>query len=149
MKCKNYNEAWAIAKAMTNGDCTLDAQSTSVAGYKVYRSESEFYTYICDLGDRLEVNLANGHTVNLWIEPEAEKATEPERPEMFKSISNLQVINAAYMFILEKWAKEEERIEEATSENRETPIAKSRARKYYAQMQELHDEILRLEKEAE
>lgn len=149
MKCKSYNEAWEIAKALTNGDCALDARSTEIAEYKVYRSESEFYTYICDLGDRLEVNLANGQTVNLWIDPEAEKETEPERPEMFKNISNLQVIRAAYMFILEKWAKEEKRIEEATSEGREAPIARSRARKLNAQLQELHDEILRLEKEEE
>lgn len=147
MKCKSYNEAWEIAKAMTDGECALDAVSTKCAGYNVYRSGKEYYTYICDLGDRLEVNLANGKTVNIWIEKEAE--AEPERPEMFKSISNLQVIHAAYMFILEQWAKEEERIQMALGENRGAPIAQNRARKLYAQMQELHDEILRLEKEAE
>ena len=28
----------------------------------------EYYNYICDLGARLEVNLVDGRTINIWID---------------------------------------------------------------------------------
>lgn len=48
----------------------LDKVSTERAGYPIYRSEEEYYTYFCDLGCRIELNLANGDTVNyFWKKP--------------------------------------------------------------------------------
>ena len=47
-----------------------DERSTERAGYPIYRSEEEYYSYICDLGCRLELNLASGDTVNYyWQKP--------------------------------------------------------------------------------
>lgn len=66
-------EAWAVANQIFPTDYIEDARRSDGAGYPVYSSTADghFYDYICDLGDRLEVNLSNGKTVNVWIrEPE-------------------------------------------------------------------------------
>lgn len=67
----------------------LDHESSERAGYKIYRDIEEFYNYICELSDRLEVNLKEGNrTINLWIEekePEKEPEIKPEiKPETHK-----------------------------------------------------------------
>lgn len=68
-------EAWEIVNQIFPSDYSEDTGSSERAGYPVYRSSVEFYDYICDLGDRLEVNLKNGcKTINVWIvEPEEKK----------------------------------------------------------------------------
>lgn len=70
-------EAWEIVNQIFPSDYTEDMDSKERAGYPVYRSNVEYYDYICDLGDRLEVNLKNGcKTINVWIvEPEEKKTT--------------------------------------------------------------------------
>ena len=49
-------EAWTVAAAMLGENYELDERSTERAGYPVYRSTENYYNYICDLGNRLEVN---------------------------------------------------------------------------------------------
>lgn len=68
-------EAWEAVNRIFPSDYSKDMGSSERAGYPVYRSETEYYDYICDLGDRLEVNLKEGcKTVNVWIvEPKEEK----------------------------------------------------------------------------
>lgn len=44
----------------------LDKVSKERAGYPIYRSEEEYYTYFCDLGCRIELNLASGETINYF-----------------------------------------------------------------------------------
>lgn len=75
MVVKSKRDAWRIAKLIFPGDFMLDTQSSSNAGYPIYKScdVEEFEKYaprICDLNDRLEVVLndadASG-TVNIWI----------------------------------------------------------------------------------
>lgn len=63
----------------------LDHESSERAGYKIYRDTEEFYNYVCELGNRLEVNLKeDNRTINLWIEKE-EPEKEPEiKPETHK-----------------------------------------------------------------
>ena len=57
----------------------LDKVSTERAGYLIYRSEEEYYTYFCDLGCRIELNLANGDTVNyFWRKPDFNYTTAPQ-----------------------------------------------------------------------
>ena len=68
MKVKNINEAWNEANKIMPNDYLKDEEASVRAGYPIYRSTINHYDYICDLGDRLEVNLANGQTVNIWIE---------------------------------------------------------------------------------
>ena len=61
-------KAWRIAHKMIK-DLQLDERSSARAGYPIYRSELEYYDYVCDLGRRLEVNFCDDiKTINLWIE---------------------------------------------------------------------------------
>lgn len=78
MKVKSMNEAWNKANEIFPTDYAQDTKSSERAGYPVYRSTAEghFYDYICDLGDRLEINLSNGETINIWVEDEPVEAVE-------------------------------------------------------------------------
>ena len=68
MKVKNIQQAWYEADRLISNDYLKDYEASEKAGYSIYRSTINHYDYICDLGDRLEVNFANGQTVNIWIE---------------------------------------------------------------------------------
>lgn len=81
MKAKNILEAWEMVNEFFPTDYEKDEAASNTAGYNIYRSRLNHYDYICDLGDRLEVNLANGKTVNVWIESHMQKASEPEAME--------------------------------------------------------------------
>ena len=63
----NSTDAFEIANKIVK-DYTLDVKASENAGYNIYRSESEYYDYVCDLCDRLEINLHNGQTINIHIE---------------------------------------------------------------------------------
>lgn len=72
-------------------DYIKDEKSSDRAGYDVFRSTAEGYNdYICDLGDRFEINLSNGDTVNIWIDNEPEPAADAE-PENEMHEYNLTV----------------------------------------------------------
>lgn len=62
--------------------------TTKRAGYPIFRSSVEYYNYICDLGDRLEVNLESGETVNIWIDEteETEAAVKCPKRKTAKNI---------------------------------------------------------------
>lgn len=64
----SMKEAWAVADKMFPTDYQISETSSQNAGYPVYRSTINFYDTICDLGDRLEVNIA-GKSVNIWVTP--------------------------------------------------------------------------------
>lgn len=71
IKVKTVQEAWNEANRLMPNDYEHDTESSNKAGYPVYRSNVEHYDYICDLGERLEVNLfKGGKTVNIWIKKE-------------------------------------------------------------------------------
>ena len=84
MKVKSMNEAWRKANEIFPTDYEQDTKCSERAGYPVYRSTSEghYYDYICDLGDRLEINLSNGETINIWVETETDEPTEAEIQQM-------------------------------------------------------------------
>lgn len=70
MKVKTIEEAWNEANKIFPTDYEKDEFSSSRAGYPIYRSTAEGHEndYICDLNDRLEVNIFEGNqTVNIWI----------------------------------------------------------------------------------
>lgn len=75
MKAQNINEAWTMAAEIFPTPYHKDEQSSERAGYNVYRSDyfNRYYCYICELGDRLEINLDDGRTINIWIDPEDER----------------------------------------------------------------------------
>ena len=88
---KSEFDAWEWVHEMFPGtQWYLDHESSERAGYKTYRDTEEFYNYVCELGDRLEVNIKEGNrTINLWIEKE-----EPEmKPETYKvEFSDVELI---------------------------------------------------------
>lgn len=73
IKVRTMKEAWLKADEIFPTDYMKDDESSERAGYPIYRSTAEghFNDYICDLNDRLEVNIAEGNqSINIWIDPE-------------------------------------------------------------------------------
>ena len=71
MKVKSIKEAWGHASEIFPTDYIKDECASSSAGYDIYRSTVKgMNAWISDLGDRLEINLESGRTVNIWIEQE-------------------------------------------------------------------------------
>ena len=69
MNVRNRQEAWNKVNEIFPTDYTENTIKTKNAGYPIYDSNlGDDHGYICDLGNRLEVNLANGKTVNIWID---------------------------------------------------------------------------------
>ena len=66
MTVKNITEAWAKADEIIPTDYNKNESKSARAGYDIYEGING--DYICDLGNRLEVNLATGKTVNIWID---------------------------------------------------------------------------------
>ena len=76
MKVKTESDAWELVNRFFPGSYKYDKGSQSRAGYPIYRSTvPESNAYICDLGDRLELNYDDGHSENIWIEEEMGKDT--------------------------------------------------------------------------
>lgn len=73
MKVNTMADAFEIAYDKI-GEYEYDKQRSLNAGYPIYRSVTDMREYICELGDRIEINLANGKSVNVWIEPVEQNA---------------------------------------------------------------------------
>lgn len=68
MKVCSVKAAWEAADAMFSTDYIYDGWRSERAGYAVYVSTLKGCDdYICDLGDRLEVNIG-ADSVNIWID---------------------------------------------------------------------------------
>ena len=68
MKVKSKQEAWNRAKVIFPTDYVKDEVRSKRAGCNIYFSTAAgVYAWISDLGDRLEINLPNGETVNIWV----------------------------------------------------------------------------------
>lgn len=65
----------------------------------------------------------------------------------FKTISEYEIVKMAYGRILDRWAKEKERKEKLNVEGKPAPIADHWIEKTEKQMAELHEWILKYEKE--
>ena len=71
MKANSRKEAWEIADSIFSTDYMKDERRSQNAGYDIYHSTADgVNAWISDLGNRLEVNMENGETVNIWIEEE-------------------------------------------------------------------------------
>lgn len=96
---KSKGEAWQwIHKTYPNKVWYLDYDSSDRAGYETYRNDEEFYDYICDLGNRFELNLKEGNqTINLWIKDDASPKTKEETHKIeFNDIELILVKGALY-----------------------------------------------------
>ena len=97
MTVKNINEAWAKVSEIFSTDYNEDVAASERAGYKIYRSSINHYDYICDLGDRLEVNFADGSTINIWVEVEEVKAVKSEEKKS-EVRENKKVVTVCFDF---------------------------------------------------
>lgn len=69
LKCKltanSRSSAIEIAYQLLEEVFSYSSFKSNRAGYPIYTCESG--AYVCDLGDRIEINFANGFTKNIWI----------------------------------------------------------------------------------
>lgn len=63
----------------------------------------------------------------------------------FTTITDLEILNEAYMSILNKWAHNDNIYEISVKTGKPNAISKHRRDKYKAQLDELHDAIVALE----
>ena len=88
MKVKSKQEAWRKADIIFPTDYMKDDIRSNRAGYDIYHSTAAgVNAWISDLGDRLEVNLENGETVNIWID-EAPQFAEYQLEDALRVISD-------------------------------------------------------------
>ena len=112
MTVTSIRDAWAEVQKIFPTRYEHDASRSERAGYPIYYSTaSGVNAWISDLGNRLEVNLPDGKSVNIWIQAPAEatitsdsaeeteddgSATKEERRETAKRIQRL-----AYFYTVE------------------------------------------------
>lgn len=73
MTVTSKRKAWQAADVLMPTDYEKDEARTAGAGYPIYYSTADgVNAYICDLGNRLEVNLPDGSSVNIWVKPETD-----------------------------------------------------------------------------
>lgn len=78
----SVREAWSKANEIFPTDYMHDTDCTRRAGYDIYWSTRPgCCAWISDLGNRLEVNLPNGESVNIWIEEEETAETNEDSGE--------------------------------------------------------------------
>ena len=87
---KSEFDAWKWVNEMfPDTQWYLDHESSERAGYKTYRDTEEFYNYVCELGDRVEVNLKEGNqTIKLWIENEEPDLKAEDNSGIWFKLSN-------------------------------------------------------------
>ena len=76
MTVTSIRDAWAEVQKIFPTRYEHDASRSERAGYPIYYSTANgVNAWISDLGNRLEVNLPDGKSVNIWIQAHAEAAT--------------------------------------------------------------------------
>lgn len=88
MKVKSRKEAWDKADILFPTDYNKDESRSKKAGYDIfYSTAAGVNAWISDLGDRLEVNLESGETINIWID-EDPKFSESQIADALSVIDN-------------------------------------------------------------
>lgn len=95
----SVSEAWSKANEIFPTDYEIDSRASKNAGYDIWWSTRPgCAAWISDLCTRLEVNLPNGDTVEIWIEDEdetTETETETEAQETEDSTETVSAEQAA------------------------------------------------------
>ena len=67
---ETMRDAWILANKLFPTDYMPDYYASERAGYPIYKSTADGYNsaHISDLGSRLEINLPDGSTFNIWLE---------------------------------------------------------------------------------
>ena len=97
MKATSRAEAWQMANEIFPTDYMKDEGASSRAGYDIYRNGGgwclhpieNYNQWISDLGNRLEINLDNGKTINIWIEIPKPGFSEAEIGTALEVISDI------------------------------------------------------------
>lgn len=93
MDCNSRDAAWTMVNKLFPTDYEKDERSSTRAGYDIYRCHGDrcpaelVNNWISDLGNRLEVNLADGTTINVWIMVTKPEFTEGEIADTLKVIN--------------------------------------------------------------
>jgi hypothetical protein len=78
-------EAWKNAQEIFGCSYDLDPEKSKNAGYNIYTGNSDATCWISDLGNRIELNMANGSTICIWIEEEEKRYTAAEVRQIITS----------------------------------------------------------------
>lgn len=81
MTVTSIRDAWAEVQKIFPTDYEHDTSRSERAGYPIYYSTTAVNAWISDLGNRLEVNLPDGQSVNIWIKAPAETAAVSDSAE--------------------------------------------------------------------
>ena len=82
MTVTSIRDAWAEVQKIFPTRYEHDASRSERAGYPIYYSTANgVNAWISDLGNRLEVNLPDGKSVNIWIQAPAEATTSGARQQ--------------------------------------------------------------------
>lgn len=76
IEVNSYTEAWEIVKEIAGTNLGF-VRDSSFTDYPIYRSEADG-SWVSDLNTRLELNLANGKTINIWFSDLALKLTQKD-----------------------------------------------------------------------
>lgn len=88
MKVNSKLKAWEAASEIFPTDYEKDESASAHSGYPIYTStENSVNAWISDLGNRLEVNLPDGKTVNIWIEVDKPETREYKKESELKSVA--------------------------------------------------------------
>lgn len=120
MTVTSIKDAWNEAQRIFPTDYAEDKQRSKRAGYPIYHSTADgVNAWISDLGNRLEVNLPDGKSVNIWIETPVEKPEEAapvlseERKEVARRLQRITFYyTEEYVEDLAKKEKEDVAIKE-------------------------------------
>lgn len=76
MKVSSVKEAWELANRLFPTDYEKDEERSIRAGYPIFYSTANGVdAWISDLGNRLELNYADGKLENIWIELDEDKSS--------------------------------------------------------------------------
>ena len=88
MKATSKAHAWEMVNEIFPTDYIKDDARSKRAGYDIYYSTAAgVHVWISDLEERIEVNLPNGKTVNIWI-AESPEFSEYSLEEALRIINN-------------------------------------------------------------
>ncbi len=99
---ENRDEAWKMAQQVFGCDWEEDAGASNGAGYPIYRGTSDARCWISDLGSRLELNMADGSTINIWLEDAKTYTAAEVKGIIINARSELKAIEKILAFVYEQ-----------------------------------------------
>ena len=144
MTVTSIRDAWAEVQKIFPTRYEHDASRSERAGYPIYYSTAaDVNAWISDLGNRLEVNLPDGKSVDIWIQAPAEadtsdstkdtedsgSATKEERRETAKRIQRFTYYyTKEYVHELDNKKREDAAVKEMQDAATEVLTAENNAR---------------------